>query len=151
MPRERIEGLVRSLYAVGGGALAVSLYLFLGADALQLGEDLVGALQAAWALLFYSLAAAALAQFFAAAEIAPRAGRFILASTVAALVAGLVLLAFVCGVAIRDANAPEEEGEHAVRAGLYPAPAFLVELPNAAGARAHPGSRPVAPRRERRA
>ena len=116
MPRQRVEGLIKLIAAVSGGALAVSAYLFLGADALELGEDLVTALQAAWALLFYSLAATVLVQLVEASAVAPRASRFFRLSAVAALLAGLALLAGVFLLALAAANAPEPAEGQAVRA-----------------------------------
>ena len=52
MPNDRLDALIRTLLAVGGGALAVSLLLFLGSDSLELDAGLVAALQLSWLLLF---------------------------------------------------------------------------------------------------
>ena len=149
MPKERVDGLIRAIYLLGGGALAVSLALFLRSESLELDSDLVLVLQASWALLFSSLAAVAVAQFLLISDGRPGSARFLLVSGLVALVGGLALLAFVSLVALNEANSEDDGDEQDVHAVLYrPAP-VLVDLPNAAGARPHPGSGALAPRRGR--
>ena len=149
MSKERAQAVIRSIYLLSGGALAVSLAIFLRSESLELGADLVVALQASWALLFYSLAAAALAEFLGVSDERPRAARFFLRTGLAGLVAGLALLAYVSAVALADSNAEDEDDQQAVHASATAPSAFLVELPNAAGSRPDPGSGALAPRRER--
>jgi hypothetical protein len=149
VPKERVDALIKSIGLVGGGALAVSMTLFLRSDSLELSAELVAALQASWGLLFYALGAAALVQFLMISDGRPKLARFFLLSGLAAFVAGLALLALAAIVALSEANTGDEGDDQAVHAALrQPAP-FLVELPNAAGARPHPGSGALAPRRER--
>jgi hypothetical protein len=110
MPDDRLQALLRTLLIAGGGALAVSLSLFLGSDSLQLDAGLVGALQVAWLSLFYTLAAGAGLQFLAL--FGPPAGarrvlkRLLLGTAFAAFLVGLALLAYVAVVALAGANAP---------------------------------------------
>jgi hypothetical protein len=149
VPKDRVDGLIRAIYLLGGGALAVSLALFLRSESLELDGDLVLALQASWALLFTSLAAAAVAQFLLISDGWPASARLFLVSGLVAFVGGLALLAFVSLVALGEANSEDDGDEQDVHAVLYrPAPC-LVDLPNAAGARPHPGSGALAPRRGR--
>ena len=149
MPKERVDGLIRAIYLLGGGALAVSLALFLRSESLELDGDLVLVLQASWALLFYSLGATAVAQFLLISDGWPRSARLFLVTGLVACVGGLALLAFVSLVALNEANSEDQGDEQDVHAVLHrPAP-FLVDLPNAAGARPHPGSGAFAPRRGR--
>jgi hypothetical protein len=130
MPNDRLDGLIRTFLAVGGGALAVSLLLFLGSDSLELDAGLVGALQLSWLLLFYVLAATAGLQLLAL--LGPPAGarrllkRLLLATAFAALVLGLAALAYVSVAALAGANAdkPPDDAQHT----------HLVLLPNASGA-----------------
>lgn len=114
MPDDRLQALLRTLLIAGGGALAVSLLLFLGSDSLQLDAGLVGALQASWLSLFYTLAAGAGLQLLA--MFGPPAGarrllkRLLVGSAFAAFLVGLALLAYVAVVALAGANAtPGEE------------------------------------------
>jgi hypothetical protein len=65
VPDDRLHALLRTLLLVGGGALALSLNIFLNSDSLELDAGLVGALQISWFLLFYLLAAGAGVQFLA--------------------------------------------------------------------------------------
>ncbi len=146
MPKERVDGLIRAIHLLGGGALAVSLALFLRSESLELDSDLVLVLQAAWALLFTSLAATAVAQFLLISDGWPRSSRLFLVTGLIAFVGGLALLAFVSLVALGEANSGDDGDEQDVHALLHgPAP-LLVDLPNAAGARPHPGSGAFAPR-----
>ena len=111
MPEERLDKLISTIYAVGGGALAVSLAIFLRSESLELGADLVAALQVSWAALFYALAAGAVVQFLRL--FGPPAGmrrllqRIFLASGFLAFLLGLAMLAYVCAVALGDANAED--------------------------------------------
>lgn len=113
MPDDRLEALLRTVLAVAGGALAVSLLLFLGSDSLELDPGLVGALQLSWLCLFYALAATASLQFLAL--FGPPAGarrglkRLLVATAFAAVLAGLALLAYVSVVALAGANAAAPE------------------------------------------
>lgn len=111
MPEERLDKLIHTIYAVGGGALALSMAIFLRSESLELGPDLVAALQASWAALFYSLVAGALIQLLRL--FGPPAGprrllqRLFLASGFLAFLLGLVILAYVSAVALADANADD--------------------------------------------
>jgi hypothetical protein len=120
MPDDRLQALLGTLLIAGGGALAVSLTLFLGSDSLQLDAGLVGALQASWLSLFYTLAAGAGVQFLAL--FGPPAGprrllrRLLVGSAFAAFLVGLALLAYVAVVALAGANAaPAEEPQETSR------------------------------------
>lgn len=128
MPEERLDRLIRTLYAVGGAALAVSAGIFLRSESLELGADLVAALQLAWIAFFYALAAGATAQFlslFEGPSTARRRLREILGVTgFLALLAGLVLLAWVSVVALADANADEGVPERQTSAAWPGAPGF---------------------------
>lgn len=118
MPEDRLQALTRTFLAAGGGALAVSLLLFLGSDSLELDAGLVGALQLSWLLLFYVLAASAGLQFLALSG--PPAGarrlleRGLVATAFAALLLGLAALAYVSVVALAGANAdqPPDDAQH---------------------------------------
>ena len=109
MPQDRLDSLIRTLLAVGGGALALSLYLFLNSDSLELDAGLVGALQLSWVSLFYVLAACGGMEFLAL--LGPPAGarrhlkRILAGTAFAAFLAGLALLAYVSVVALASANA----------------------------------------------
>lgn len=109
MPDDRLDALLRTVLAIAGGALAISLLLFLGSDSLELDADLVGALQLCWLSLFYALVASAGVQFLALFG-APTGARRLLkrllvGSGFAAFVVGLALLAYVAVVALAGANA----------------------------------------------
>lgn len=117
MPEDRLDALLRTLLAVAGGALAVSLLLFLDSDSLELDAGLVGALQLSWLSLFYALAASAGVQFLALFG-APTGARrplkrLLLGTGFAAFLIGLALLAYVAVVALAGANAgaPDEPRE----------------------------------------
>lgn len=120
MPREPAREVIRSIYLLSGGALAVSLAIFLRSESLELATDLVVTLQVSWALLFYSLAAAVLAEFLGVSDARPRAARFFLRTSLVGLVAGLVLLAYVSAVALADSNADDEGDQQAVHATAAP-------------------------------
>lgn len=113
MPQDRLDSLIRTLLAVAGGALAVSLYLFLNSDSLELDAGLVGALQLAWVSLFYVLAACGSIEFlalFGEPAGARRHLKRILAGTAfAAFLVGLALLAYVSLVALAGANSGEDD------------------------------------------
>ena len=105
MPDDRVAALLHALLAVGGGALAVSLALFLGSDSLELDPGLVGALQLSWLALFYALAASVGLRFLALLGEHRLPKRLLLGSAFAAFLAGLALLAYVSVVALAAANA----------------------------------------------
>ena len=113
MPQDRLDQLIRTLLAVGGGALALSLYLFLNSDSLELDPGLVGALQLSWVSLFYVLAACGGMEFLAL--FGPPAGarrhlKHILAGTAfAAFLIGLALLCYVSLVALAGANSGDDD------------------------------------------
>jgi hypothetical protein len=120
MPDDRLQALLGTLLIAGGGALAVSLLIFLGSDSLQLDAGLVGALQVSWLSLFYMLAAGAGVQFLAL--FGPPAGgrrllrRLLVGSAFAAFLVGVALLAYVAVVALAGANgAPAEEPQETSR------------------------------------
>lgn len=122
MPQDRLDILIRTLLAVGGGALAVSLVLFLDSDSLELDAGLVGALQLSWLALFYSLGAAAGVQ--ALALLGPPEGarrrlqRLLVATAFAAFVAGLAALAYVSLVALAGANSDDGEYPQETRSAV---------------------------------
>jgi hypothetical protein len=111
VPEDRLDKLIVTIYAVGGGAAALSMAIFLRSESLELGPDLVAALQVSWAALFYALVACALVQFLRL--FGPPAGlrrllhRVFLASGFFAFLLGLVVLAYVSAVALADANAED--------------------------------------------
>jgi hypothetical protein len=112
---ERLHALIRTLYAVGGGALAVSMAIFLRSESLELGPDLVGALQVAWLSLFYALGACAVVQvtrlFYAESRVRSLIARLVGATAFLAFLLGLVMLAYVSAVAIGEANSPDTTQE----------------------------------------
>jgi|SRR5690242_15355175 hypothetical protein len=147
---QRLGRAVRSITFVAGGALAVSMVLFLRSESLELAPDLVGALQVAWLALFYALGAGALLELVALSRPLRRPGRALAwalgLSGLAAFLAGLGFLAYVAVVAIADANRDDAPGEEAN--GVHAA--ILVDLPNAAASpRADPRGGASASRRER--
>ena len=105
VPDDPLDKLLRTLLAVAGGALAVSLFLFLGSDSLELDAGIVGALQLSWLALFYALAAAAGTRFLALFGERRRLERLLAGTAFAAFLAGLALLAYVSVVALASANA----------------------------------------------
>ena len=119
MPDDRLDALLRTVLAVAGGALAVSLLLFLDSDSLELDASLVGALQLSWLALFYALAAAAGAQFVALPGVSTGArgalNRALVGTGFAALLAGLGLLAYVSVVALAGANADSPDAPRETR------------------------------------
>lgn len=120
MPQDRLDPLVRTLLAVGGGALALSLYLFLNSDSLELDPGLVGALQLSWVSLFYVLAACGGIEFLAL--FGPPAGarrhlkRVLLGTAFAAFLIGLALLCYVSLVALAGANSGDDDIPQETRA-----------------------------------
>jgi hypothetical protein len=111
VPEEPLDKLSRAIYAVGGGALAVSAALFLRSESLELAADLVAALQLSWILLFYALAACAAAQFLSlfgdASPMRSRLRRILGVTGFLGFIAGLALLAWVSVVALAEANTDE--------------------------------------------
>jgi hypothetical protein len=112
---ERLDKLIRTIYAVGGAAAALSMVLFLRSESLELGPDLVIALQLCWLLLFYAVGAAAATQFLALFE-APSPVRRLLrrifvGTAFFAFLLGLIVLAYVSVVALADANSEDEPQE----------------------------------------
>jgi hypothetical protein len=108
---ERLDKLIRTIYAVGGGAAALSMAIFLRSESLELGPDLVVALQGCWLLLLYAVGAGAATQFLMLFE-GPSAARRLLrrvlvASGFLAFLLGLVVLAYVSVVALADANSDD--------------------------------------------
>jgi hypothetical protein len=57
--RQRVDTLVKAIFVLSGGALTISIGIFLRTGAQQLSADLAQLLQKSWWLLFYSLAACA--------------------------------------------------------------------------------------------
>ena len=111
MPQDRLDALIRTFLAAGGGALAVSLVLFLNSDSLELDAGLVAALQLAWLALFYVLAACAgielLALFGPPAGARRHLKRVLVGTAFAAFLVGLALLAYVSLVALAGANSDD--------------------------------------------
>lgn len=120
MSEERLDGLIRVIYVLGGAALALSMALFLRSESLELSVDLVAVLQISWAALFYSLAAGAAAQFLAlfdrAAALRRALRRLLAVSAFAAFLAGLALLAYASLVALADANSDDDNAPVDTRA-----------------------------------
>lgn len=61
--RQRVDTLVKAIFVLSGGALTISIGIFLRSGAPQLSADLARSLQQSWWLLFYSLAASATVLF----------------------------------------------------------------------------------------
>lgn len=61
--RTRVDTLVKSIFVMSGGALTISIGVFLRNEAPPLDMTLVARLQCSWALLFFSLAASAVVLF----------------------------------------------------------------------------------------
>jgi hypothetical protein len=57
--RSRVDTLVKAIFVLSGGALTISIGIFLRNDAPQLSPDLANLLRWSWDFLAYSLAAAA--------------------------------------------------------------------------------------------
>jgi hypothetical protein len=115
VPEERLDTLIRTLLAVGGGALALSMAIFLRSESLELSADLVAALQASWLALFYALGACVALQALRLLDAASRARRLLArllgATALLAFLAGLALLAAVSVVALSDANSDEDDSQ----------------------------------------
>lgn len=118
MPDDRLDALLRTLLAVAGGALAVSLVLFLGSDSLELDPGLVGALQFSWLALFYAVAAAAGAQFLSLFGEHRRLERLLAGTAFAAFLVGLALLAYVSAVALASASADYGDDAQETRSAI---------------------------------
>ena len=122
MPQDRLDSLIRTLLAVGGGALALSLYLFLNSDSLELDAGLVGALQLSWVSLFYVLAAcggiALLGLFGAPAGPRRHLKRILVGTAFAAFLIGLALLCYVSLVALAGANSGDDDMPQETHAAL---------------------------------
>lgn len=119
MPQDRLDHLTRTLLAVAGGALAVSLFLFLNSDSLELDAGLVGALQLAWVSLFYVLGACGgielLALFGPPAGARLHVKRILVGTAFAAFLIGLALLAYVSLVALAGANSGDDDTPQVTR------------------------------------
>jgi hypothetical protein len=61
--RQRVDTLVKAIFVLSGGALTISIGIFLRSGAPQLSNALTELLQKSWWLLFYSLAASATVLF----------------------------------------------------------------------------------------
>lgn len=61
--RQRVDTLVKAIFVLSGGALTISIGLFLKTGAPSLAPTLAGALRWSWWLQFYSLAASAALMF----------------------------------------------------------------------------------------
>lgn len=61
--RQRVDTLVKSVFVISGGALTISIGVFLRNEAPKLSSRLTELLQCSWYLLFCSLAAAAIVLF----------------------------------------------------------------------------------------
>ena len=66
--RQRVDTLVKSVFVISGGALTISIGVFLRNEAPKLTPRLTELLQYSWYLLFFSLAAAALVLFIMIAQ-----------------------------------------------------------------------------------
>lgn len=115
MEQEKVDALIRTLLALGGGALAVSLVLFLRSESLELDAGLVAALQLAWLALFYVLGAGTAVRFLALfgppTRVRRLLNRLLVGTASVALLLGLALLAYVSAVALADANAEDTSQE----------------------------------------
>lgn len=61
--RHRVDTLVKSIFVLSGGALTISIGVFLRHEAPQLPDGIAEVLEHSWYLLFFSLAASALVLF----------------------------------------------------------------------------------------
>lgn len=61
--RHRVDTLIKSIFVLSGGALTISIGVFLRKDAPTLAPRITELLQYSWGLLFFSLAAAAVISF----------------------------------------------------------------------------------------
>ncbi len=122
MPQDRLDTLMRMLLAVSGGALALSLFVFLNSDSLELDAGLVGALQLSWVSLFYVLAACGGIGFLDL--FGPPAGarrhlkRVLVGTAFAAFLIGLALLCYVSLVALAGANSGDDDYPQETRSAV---------------------------------
>jgi hypothetical protein len=61
--RHRVDTLIKSIFVLSGGALTISIGVFLRKEAPALTPKITELLQYSWCLLFFSLAAAAVISF----------------------------------------------------------------------------------------
>lgn len=61
--RQRVDTLIKAIFVLSGGALTISIGVFLRQEAPQLTPRITELLQYSWYLLFFSLAAAAIVLF----------------------------------------------------------------------------------------
>ncbi|HCW89247.1 MAG TPA: hypothetical protein DHU56_04210 [Marinobacter sp.] len=61
--RQRIDTLIKSILVLSGGALTISIGIFLRPGAPDLEKQLLPVLQVSWGLIFYAMASAALVLF----------------------------------------------------------------------------------------
>src|SRR5665647_740545 len=61
--RQRVDTLIKAIFVLSGGALTISIGVFLRHEAPQLTPRITELLQYSWYLLFFSLAAAAIVLF----------------------------------------------------------------------------------------
>lgn len=61
--QHRVDALIKSIFVLSGGALTISIGVFLRGEAPKLTPGITDLLQYSWCLLFYSLAAAAIVSF----------------------------------------------------------------------------------------
>jgi hypothetical protein len=57
--RQRVDTLIKAIFVLSGGALTISIGIFLRSGAPPLSANLTQLLQISWGLIFYSLAASA--------------------------------------------------------------------------------------------
>jgi len=61
--RQRVDTLIKAIFVLSGGALTISIGIFLRNEAPQLNPGLVVLLKFSWGLIFYSLVASAFVLF----------------------------------------------------------------------------------------
>ena len=66
--RQRVDTLIKSIFVLSGGALTISIGVFLRHEAPKLSPRITELLQYSWYLLFFSLAAAAIVLFIMIAQ-----------------------------------------------------------------------------------
>jgi len=66
--RQRVDTLIKSIFVLSGGALTISIGVFLRHDAPQLAPSIAKLLQYSWYLLFFALAASAIVLFIMIAQ-----------------------------------------------------------------------------------
>ena len=62
--RQRVDTLIKSVLVLSGGALTISIGIFLREKAPHLNDELMHVLQFSWGLIFYALAASVIVTFF---------------------------------------------------------------------------------------